>query len=472
MVVIQDDSQAYIDSVFDQQRKFFDNGNTKAYSFRLDALKKLRASIVKLEKEILSALANDSGKPEFEAYISDIGVVYDEIDFTISNLDRWMAPVEVNTPITIQVASSTIYYDPLGVVAIFAPWNYPFNLAIIPLVGAIAAGNCIMLKPAHETAHVSTMIKKVIEDAFPSQHIAVISGQGAVIGGRMLDHHTFNHIFFTGSAAVGKIIMAQAARTLTPVTLELGGKSPTIVDKSIHLDTAINRIVWAKYFNCGQTCIAPDYILVHRDIKEEFIRRVIAKIQGLYGDKPELDHLYPRIINTTRFDKLTTYLTQGKLLYGGNTNREQRYIQPTVIELDHTEGTIMQDEIFGPIMPILTWSDRSELLTIIRKNRYPLTCYIFSSDRTLHRYIIDNVEFGSGCINDAMAHFANHNMPFGGVQYSGIGKYHGRNSFQTFSNAKPILKTSTIIDLPLRYIPHSGWKSRLARLFMGKTIRQ
>ena len=302
--MLENHSEQQIRSDYDVKREFFDQGKTKSYAFRKKALIDLRKAIKTNEKEISQALSNDFGKPNYESYIGEIGVTIAEIDHTLSNLAQWMLPKSVSTPIAIQPASSKIYNDPKGVVVIFSPWNYPFNLTMIPLIGAIAAGNCVMLKPAHETAHMSVVIEKIIAKSFERNHVSVTQGEGKIVGPMMLRICFFNHLFFTGSPTVGKWMMSEAAKTLTPITLELGGKSPTIIDKDVNLKIAVNRIVWAKYFNCGQTCTSPDYILVHRDVKDQFITLAIAKIKEFYGDDPQKSEFYPRIINHQRFDKI------------------------------------------------------------------------------------------------------------------------------------------------------------------------
>jgi aldehyde dehydrogenase (NAD+) len=455
-----------IKNVYDTQRVFFDKGLTRSFRFRIDSLRKLHENIIKLEKEITDALHSDLGKASYDSYISEIGVTLSELTYCIKNLSEWMAPVTIPTPIAIQPASSKIYNDPKGIVAIFAPWNYPFNLAIIPLVGAVAAGNCVMLKVASETPATSAVLEKLIAMTFDPFHVSLLQGEGRVVGEIMFDHCEFNHVFFTGSQTVGKWIMSQAAKTLTPVTLELGGKSPTIVDKSADIDIAVRRIAWAKFANLGQTCIAPDYILVHQDVKAVFIEKMIARVKSVYGEDAQTSPLLSKLVNQTRFQKVSSYLRDGEVLHGGGTNSSLSVIEPTIMMISDPDSPIMKEEIFGPIMPILVWKDEQDLLSIIRKNRYPLSCYVYTSDRKLEKFVIDHIEFGSGCVNDSMAHFANHHMPFGGIQSSGMGKYHGKYSFLTFSNQKPMLKTWTIIDMPLRYFPFSTWKWKLAKMFL------
>lgn len=457
---------AEVKEAFERKRKFFDEGHTRSYAFRRSNLETLRKAILSHKEDIIHAMKNDFGKPSFEAYIGEVGVAIDDINYALKHLHSWMKDKSVPTPIGILPATSRIIYEPKGVVMIFSPWNYPFNLTIIPLIGAIAAGNCVLVKPAHETPNMAALIQKIIHENFSPDHISVVLGEGRVLGELLLNNFTFNHIFFTGSANTGKWVMEKAARTLTPVTLELGGKSPVIIDGTANLKVALNRIAWAKYFNAGQTCTSPDYILVHRDIKEAFVKGLKEKIISFFGDDPQNSSNYCRLVNEVRCRKLISYLEQGELVHGGRYSVSDKYIEPTIILLDNLDVPVMQEEIFGPILPIITWENMEELLTIIRKNRYPLTCYIFSENKSLIDYILERVEFGSGCINDTMAQFANPNFPFGGVMTSGIGKYHGQYSFDTFSNAKPVLKSMTLIDITMRYPPYTAFKRKIAELFL------
>jgi aldehyde dehydrogenase (NAD+) len=467
MMMIGDFSDTQIKDIYKKQRLAFDNGETRSYEFRIHYLKKLKASILAHEADIISAVGKDFSKPSYDAFISEVGVTLNELSYFISNLKSLMRPKNVSTPMSLLPASTKLYHDPKGVVAIFSPWNYPFNLAMIPLVGAIAAGNCVMLKVAHETPHTALIIEKIVSETFAPEHAAVIQGNGRVIGQLMFDHCYFNHVFFTGSATVGKWIMAQAAKTLTPITLELGGKSPTIIDKSANLETAAKRIVWSKFFNCGQTCVAPDYLLVHKDIEEAFIAKMKSQIVNYFGNDPSKSEHYARMVNTERYDRVASFLDDGNIVVvGGLTDRSTNYIAPTVVKVVNLDQPIMQEEIFGPILPIVTWQEKTELLSFIRKNRYPLTCYIYSEDSDINQFVIKNVEFGSGCVNDSIAHFANHLIPFGGVQTSGIGKYHGHSSFNTFTNAKPIMSSPSKIELPFRYAPFTKWKWIVAKFFL------
>jgi aldehyde dehydrogenase (NAD+) len=452
---------------FNAKRAFFDAGQTKSCKFRLEALKKLAVAIKKYKVELTEAMYLDYKKPSTEAFIGDIGVVIEDLKVAIKELKYWMQDKYIPTPITVQPASSKIVYEPKGVVLIFGPWNYPFNLVITPLIGAIAAGNCVIIKPAHETPHTALLIEKMIHEIYPPEYVSVAMGEGKIIGEQLLNNFTFNHIFFTGSVNTGKWIMAQAARTLTPVTLELGGKCPAIIDDSVRLKTAIRRIVWAKYFNAGQTCLSTDYILVHESVRDKFITGVITAIKEIYGEDPSQSKDYGRIVNSERAQKIVSYLDSGRILHGGQYDVSQSYIAPTVMLVENLESAIMKEEIFGPIMPIIVWKNKEELVSIIRKNRYPLACYIFSEKKSFANYIINNIEFGGGCINNALAHFGNNLLPFGGVMYSGMGNYHGKHSFLTFSHPKPILKSASLVDLHIWYPPYSDTKTNLIEKVVG-----
>ncbi|MBK8349867.1 MAG: aldehyde dehydrogenase family protein [Saprospiraceae bacterium] len=456
-----------VENSFNSKRLFFDEGHTKSYAFRYQALKKLLSGIKKYKKEILEAMYADYKKPAMEAYVGDVGVVIADLKHTMKGLKSWMAPERVNTPITVQPGRSRIVYEPKGVVVIFAPWNYPFNLAITPLIGAIAAGNCVIIKPAHETPHTAIVIEKLIKEMYAPEYISVVMGDGKTMGEMLLSHFTFNHIFFTGSAATGRWIMEKAARTLTPVTLELGGKCPAIVDTSARIDIAINRISWAKYFNCGQTCLSPDYILVHASIKDKFLQGVVQKISQFYGSDPQKSPDYGRIVNRERTSKILSYLEQGKIYHGGSSDMEDSYIEPTVILVDDLDKPIMKEEIFGPLMVVIAWKNKEDLVKIIRMNRYPLACYIFAEDSRLIDYLVEKIEFGGGCINNALAHYGNSHLPFGGVMNSGFGRYHGKYSFEAFSNAKPILNSMSVADLHIWYPPYTDTKFSLVDKIVG-----
>ncbi len=452
---------------FDTKRKFYDDGHTMSYKFRIDALKKLKMQLKKYEKELLTAMYQDYKKPATEAFVGDIGVVLEDLNFTIKNLKIWMQDRRVPTPITLMPSSSKVIYEPKGVVVIFAPWNYPVNLILTPLIGAVAAGNCAILKPAHETPHTAVVIERLIKDTFDPNHVSLVQGEGSVMGEMLLENFVFNHIFFTGSANTGKWILAKAAKNLTPVTLELGGKCPAIIDESARMNTTAGRIVWAKYFNAGQTCLAIDHVLVHERVKDKFVELCKAEIAKKFGSEPEQSKDYCRIVNTTRTKRIVNLLEGQKILHGGQYNIEECYIEPTIVEVSDMDAPIMKEEIFGPIMPIITWNNQDELKNIIRNNRYPLACYIFSERKKFIDYFHRHIEFGGGCINNAMAHYANSYFGFGGVMSSGMGKYHGVHSFETFSNAKPILDAVSLVDLHIWYPPYSDRKLSLIKSVVG-----
>lgn len=452
---------------FDNKRRFFDEGNTLSYQFRVDALKKLKAQLKKYERELIDAMYKDYKKPATEAFVGDIGVVLEELNFTIKNLKIWMQDRRVPTPITLMPSSSKVIYEPKGVVVIFAPWNYPVNLILTPLIGAIAAGNCAILKPAHETPNTALVIEKLIKDTFNPAHVSVVQGEGVIMGEMLLENFVFNHIFFTGSANTGKWIMSKAAKNLTPVTLELGGKCPAIIDGSARMNTTVGRVVWAKYFNAGQTCLAIDHILVHESVKDKFVELCKAEIAKKFGSEPSQSKDYCRIVNSNRTERIVSLLEGQKVLHGGKYNINDCFIEPTIVEVTDLDAPIMNEEIFGPIMPIITWKNQDEVKTIIRRNRYPLACYIFSERKKFIDYFHRNIEFGGGCINNAMAHYANSYFGFGGVMGSGMGKYHGIQSFDTFSNAKPILDAVSLVDLHIWYPPYSDQKLALIKKVVG-----
>jgi aldehyde dehydrogenase (NAD+) len=459
--------ELFIEQAFESKREFFDAGLTKSYEFRISQLKALRKTIVANEGEILEALYKDMHKPKFEAFTSEIGIIYEEIDYTIKHLRKWMKPKKVTTPIVIHPSVSKIYPEPLGVVLIVGPWNYPFQLLINPLVGAIAAGNCAILKPSDNTKNTAQIIEKIISSTFASNFVSVVQGPGAMIGPMLIEKHTFNHIFFTGSPNVGKQIMAMAAKHLTPVTLELGGKSPAIVHADAKLKISAQRLIWAKLFNAGQTCVSPDYLLVHESVKEVFVDLIRKTIIQFLGHDPSTTENFTHIVNSRRFNVLKEYLKEGRIIHGGRFDESINYIEPTLMDNVSFDDKLMQEEIFGPILPILTYKDIEEVLPIIRKNRYPLALYLFTESKQVEQYILSNVEFGGGSINNALVHLVNPKLPFGGIENSGMGSYHGKRSFETFSHMKSVIKTSTIIDPTLRYAPYNERKFNLAKFIFN-----
>lgn len=451
---------------YSSKRKFFDNGNTRVYEFRITQLENLKNMIKKNEEAIINALTLDLGKPLFESYTAEIGVVYQELNHTIKNLRSWMRPKKVSTPIYLQPASSYIYPEPRGVVLIVSPWNYPFQLAISPLIGAIAAGNCVILKPSNQSKETEKILSKIINDTFKDNYISVVEGPGSEVVLPLIENYRFDHIFFTGSVNVGKKILELSAKHLTPVTLELGGKSPTIVHEDADIDIAAKRITWAKFYNAGQTCVAPDYLLVHESKKEALIDKMKSYISKYYGDNPRKSENLGRIINEKRFDRLIYLLENTNIIIGGDYSKKDRFISPTLIDKVHITHPIMKEEIFGPILPILTYKDISEVLDIVRRNPYPLALYLFTRDKLIENYIIDNIQFGGGCINHLISHVANSNLPFGGVGFSGIGRYHSKYSFDTFSHEKSIFKSRGSLDSNLLYPPYKEENLRLAKKFL------
>ena len=422
--------------------------------YRKELLTRLLETIIVHENEIISALKADFNKPEFEAVVTETSYVISDLKHTIKNLSRWAKPKRV-FPFVVNIPSSDyIYKEPYGKVLIISPWNYPFQLALCPLIAAVAAGNQILLKPSELTPNTAAIIQKIISKVFSINHVEVIQGDASVA--TQLLEQRWDYIFFTGSVAVGKIVAKAAAQHLTPVTLELGGKNPCIVDETANLQIAAKRIVWGKFINAGQTCIAPDYILVHQKSKESFIQFLKQEITNAYGDDPEISPDYARIINAKNWSRLVGMLESDKVIFGGKYNSETNYLAPTLIEENNLDSLIMQDEIFGPLLPIVTYNNESEIDTIIAKYEKPLALYVFSERNTFCDEMISKHSFGGGCINDTMVHFSNNKLPFGGVGHSGIGAYHGQLSFDIFSHHKAVVKKATWIDLPLRYAPYKG----------------
>lgn len=451
--------------VFDKQRAFFFSGETRTLKFRIQQLKKLKKAIKKYEEQILKALATDLGKPRFEAFVTEVTFMYDEINHVVSNLEKWMQPQNIATPLVIQPGSSKLVYEPLGTVLIISPWNYPFQLAMAPLVGALAAGNTVFLKPSEKTPATALLIEDLINETFPEELVAIVQGDGAETIPPMLDNFRFNSVFFTGSVAVGKLIAQQAAKQLIPCVLELGGKSPCIIDKSAKLDISAKRIVWGKFVNVGQTCIAPDYLLVHESVKDELIKYLKKHIKAMFGDNPKESPDLGRIINGQRFNVLKSYLTQGDLIHGGSFDEEDKFIEPTLIDNITINDNIMQEEIFGPILPIMTYSTEAEAIDIIRENPYPLALYLFANNKKIEKIFFENISFGGGCLNNTLLHIANGDLPFGGVGFSGQGRYHGWYSFECMSHPKSLLSSLNYGELPLRFAPYNGTKEKIARLY-------
>lgn len=452
-----------IQSTVNRQKEFYYNGGTREYQFRKQQLEKLRKAIKDHEQAILDALKLDLNKSSYESYSAEIAFLYAEIDLVIKHLHKWMKPKKVKTPISHKGSSSYIYKEPYGVTLIIAPWNYPFQLAIAPLIGAIAAGNCAILKPSELTPTTSRLIHEILSSIFESEYIAVVEG-GKEISKVLLDQR-FDHIFFTGSVPVGKIIMEKASQHLTPVTLELGGKSPTIVDKDANLDLAAKRIAWGKYMNAGQTCIAPDYLYVHEDIKDQFTEKFKEAVTSFYGKNPMDNEEFTHIVSKRHFERLKSFLTNGKVVIGGHFNDDELFIEPTLLDNVSWQDPVMEDEIFGPILPMMTFDRLDEVVQQVRNQEKPLALYYFSEDDRNQEYILKHLQFGGGCINDTVYHVANPYLPFGGVGYSGQGAYHGEASFNVFTHNKSIVKQTTKFDLPFRYPDSKLGLKVIKRLF-------
>jgi aldehyde dehydrogenase (NAD+) len=437
------------DTLIQMHRAFYTQGKTKSVSFRIEMLNRLRNLIKTNEKPLMDALKQDLNKSEFDSFISEIGIVLEEIRFTIKNLRKWAKPRRVKTFLTGLGSKSYIYPEPYGVALIIAPWNYPFQLSIAPLIGAMAAGNCAVIKPSELTPRTSRILSEIINGNFPNDYISVV--EGGVETSTALLKEKFDYIFFTGSVAVGKIIMEAASKHLTPVTLELGGKSPCIVHEDANLKLAAKRIAWGKYINAGQTCVAPDYLYVHKRVKDEFLRLFKESILELYGMNPIQKGDFTRIVSERHFQRLTSFLKDGTIYYGGEHDLNKLMIEPTVLVDVLWDDEVMQDEIFGPILPVLEFDDLSSMVNKIKSRAKPLALYTFSNSQDVQNYILNNVSFGGGCINDTVFHLSSPYLPFGGVGESGIGAYHGKGSFDVFSHEKSILKQTTLFDLPFRY---------------------
>ncbi|MEJ2165862.1 MAG: aldehyde dehydrogenase [Desulfobacterales bacterium] len=452
-----------IKSILANQKKFFDSGESRDVGFRTAQLDALHSVIRDNQKKILEALHQDLSKSTYEGYLTEVGLVLDEIRFVRKHLAKWVKPKRVRTHLFQFPGASYIYSEPYGVVLIISPWNYPFQLVVAPLIGSVAAGNCSVLKPSEFAPATAGIISEIIGQNFDRSFIAVIEGD-AQVSSALLDEK-FDYIFFTGGAEIGKIVMAAAARRLTPVTLELGGKSPCIVNRDADSTTAARRIVSGKFINAGQTCIAPDYLLVHRSIKAELIDRMQTFISRFYGPDPRQSPDYPRIINEKHFQRLETLLRDGKIIAGGRTDKQELYIAPTILDEVTWEDTVMQQEIFGPILPVIAFDDLSEAIPRIKSLPPPLTLYLFTNDERQREKIIQDIPFGGGCINDTLLHFTNPDLPFGGIGSSGIGSYHGKKSFDTFSHQKSIFRKYSRFDAPLRYPPY-GNKLRILKKIM------
>lgn len=427
--------------------------------YRKETLKKLLFNIQKSEDLIIKALHDDFKKPAFEAVLTETNYVISELKDTIKNIHDWAKPKRVFPSILNFPSTDYIYKEPYGKVLILAPWNYPFQLALCPLISAVAAGNKVILKPSELTPKTAEIITEIIQKTFHINHVEVVQG-GVEVSQKLLEKR-WDYIFFTGSVGVGKVVAKAAAENLTPVTLELGGKNPCIIDETANLKLAAKRIVWGKFINAGQTCIAPDYILIHKDMKDYFIGYLKDEITKAYGHNPQESPDFARIINTKNWVRLDSMIERNKVVFGGQTDAKNLYISPTIIDEPSMESAIMQEEIFGPILPIITYKTEADIKNVIEQYEKPLALYVFSENRNFIKKIISRYSFGGGCINDTIVHFSNKRLPFGGVGHSGIGAYHGKLSFDIFSHHKGIVKKANWLDLPMRYAPY---KDKLAMI--------
>ena len=437
-------------------RQYFDAGHTKPYQFRIAQLKKLQAAVISHEQALYDALYKDLKKSPEECWVTENGMVLSELSYAIKKLQAWMAPQKVSTNLLNLPSSSKILKEPLGVVLIIGPWNYPFQLLFNPLIGAIAAGNCIVLKPSEFAPATELVMKKIIEETFETGYILYAAGDGAAIIPAMMNQFTFDHVFYTGSTAVGKIIYKMAAERLVPVTLELGGKSPCVVESDADIKVAARRIALTKFSNCGQMCVTPDYVLVHETVKDVLINELKKCIGQFFGDQPAASYNYGKMINEKQFDRVLTYLINGKIVQGGQSDKSTLYIEPTIMVDINLDSAIMQDEIFGPILPVISFSNKATAMELISRHKNPLAFYVFTSSNAKEKEWLEGVAFGGGCVNNASWHLTNHHLPFGGRGFSGTGQYHGESSFDTFSHKKSVLKTPTWFDPAIKYPPFKG----------------
>ncbi|OUS74796.1 aldehyde dehydrogenase [Paenibacillus sp. MY03] len=458
------------EAILAEHRRWFERGATADAAFRIGQLRKLKEAIAKHEAALFGALYKDLRKSEAEAFATEIGLVLGSITYMIKHIRRWMKPRRVKTPLTLFGSRSRLVYEPYGTVLIIGPFNYPVQLVLEPLVGAIAAGNCAVVKPSEVTPHVSAAIRELIADTFDPAYVRVVEGDKEVTSA--LIHAPFDYIFFTGSTGVGRIVMEAASRHLTPIALELGGKSPAIIDATANLELAAKRIVWGKLINAGQTCIAPDYLLVHESVRERLSELLRNSVRQFYGDDPATSEDYGRIVSERQYDRLAAIIeADGKrVVWGGQRNRSDLYLAPTLIDAgqaseDGKGVAAMEDELFGPILPMLTFARLEEAINFVRGRSKPLALYLFTEDAAAEQEVMGRLSFGGGCVNDTLSHIVNHHLPFGGVGSSGIGAYHGKHSFELFSHRKSLLKRTTRFEPGLLFPPYKG-KLKWARKVM------
>ena len=437
-------------------RRYFESSATRSFAFRKEQLIKLKAGLYKYEKEFHDALHTDLGKSPEESWVTETGFVLNEISYTLKHLRNWIQPEKAKTNLVNLPSSSYIMREPLGVVLIIGPWNYPIQLMFSPLVGAIAAGNAVVLKSSEFAQASSAVIKKLIEENFSKEYILHMDGDGATVIPQMMNEFRFDYVFYTGSTTVGKIIYKMAAEKLVPVTLELGGKSPGVVEADANIKVAARRIAMTKFSNAGQMCVAPDYVLVHETVKEKFLEQLKKTILKFYSEEPSQDYSYCRIINEKQLNRILNYLKDGTIIHGGSYDKSKLYIEPTILDNVSLDAPVMKDEIFGPILPVISYSSFDEAKEIINRNPNPLAFYVFTSSKKKERKWLEEIPSGGACVNNASWHLTNHHLPFGGRGNSGMGEYHGKNSFEVFSHRKAVMKTPTWFDPDIKYPPFKG----------------
>lgn len=445
------------------QKKFFGTGRTKNVNYRKTVLKKLLKEVRKRENDICDALYADFKKPKFETVMTETGIVISELQLTIRKLKSWAKPKRVFPSLLNFPSKDRVHSEPYGTTLIISPWNYPYQLALAPLIGAIAAGNTVVIKPSELTPNTSAIVAEIISEVFEKDHVTVVQG-GVPVSQKLLAER-WDYIFFTGSVQVGKIIAQAAAPSLTPVTLELGGKNPCIVDIHTDFQLAAKRIVWGKFLNAGQTCIAPDYLIVHAQAKFDFVKVLIEEMKAAFGEDPKESPDFARIVSEKNFNRLASMIKEDEILFGGTTDKDDLYIAPTLLDEPALDSEAMKDEIFGPILPIQVYSSLEDISNMIANYEKPLALYVFSKDAKFANRMITHHSFGGGAINDTIMHFGNHRLPFGGVGESGMGAYHGKHSFDTFSHKKSVIKKANWLDVPVRYAPYKG-KIKLLKFFL------
>ena len=445
------------------QEEYFKNGETLPIRKRKKLLKNLKREILSNEDKIFKALNDDLKKCSYETYLTEIGILITEIDLFVKNIEQWAKPKKVKSSLLSFPASDYIYSEPYGKVLVISPWNYPFQLAILPVMSAVAAGNTVVLKPSEHAPHTSRLVKKILESVFEKSHVLVIEG-AAKIASKLLEYR-WDYIFFTGSVRIGKIVAAAAAKHLTPITLELGGKNPCIIDDTIDLKLTARRIVWGKFVNAGQTCIAPDFLIVKNNVKDKLITHLSEEIKNAYGENPKNSEDYPRIVNKNNLSRLSELIKDTKIVYGGDYELETCYFSPTIIDEPGIESSVMAEEIFGPILPIISYENENDIEKLVLKFEKPLALYVFSTNTKFSEKIIRKYSFGGGAINDTIIHCGNPNLPFGGVGHSGIGAYHGKLSFDMLSHKKSIVKKGNWLDIKIRYAPYKGKLNTVKKFF-------